>query len=352
MTREGLRLASVGIVAIVLGYVAGWDGSLVFGFSILVLVILCQIFVLYPVVAQVIRCPQIVECERLSQSTIVVDVNVNRRLGIYAEVESDSAPRRLYRLTRRNRSSSLNLPLDTRRRFAGSIGPIHIVKRDPFGIARRIVTTTSKIDVLITPRVTRSPIYRSLPDSSDVSRESWQRVSSGSNTESLREYVVGDEPRRIHWRSSARLGQLMVRREASAPSDEILIVLDRRPTTWNTSPLFANDNSVENFELAVETVAALINELLPSGRVISLLCGVDGIMVVDITANRSYLRLLASVEMTDSPSSNSQHLGSLMIRHHGPTIYIVTRGSEIIRDMSRLSSTATIVEPDFLAVKQ
>jgi uncharacterized protein (DUF58 family) len=67
-------------------------------------------------------------------------------------------------------------------------------------------------------------------------------------TRSVRPYRVGDARRLIHWRTTARRGELQVRElEQQTTSSRIVLALDLRPGTW----------SAERFELAVEAVASL-----------------------------------------------------------------------------------------------
>jgi hypothetical protein len=90
------------------------------------------------------------------------------------------------------------------------------------------------------------------------------RVPHGSITfDSLREYVVGDELRRVHWRTSARIGELMVREHLDTSQPRIVVLLDNRSTAH---PLVV-DGVAESFEAACEAaasvVAAAIREDLP-----------------------------------------------------------------------------------------
>jgi uncharacterized protein (DUF58 family) len=63
----------------------------------------------------------------------------------------------------------------------------------------------------------------------------------------LRDYEAGDDPRRVHWRSSARRGELLVRQDEAASPGRVVLVLDTRPE--------AHDDA--SFESAVEVIASL-----------------------------------------------------------------------------------------------
>src|SRR4029450_8403489 len=55
------------------------------------------------------------------------------------------------------------------------------------------------------------------------------RVPHGSITfAALREYVVGDDLRHVHWRTSARVGELMVREHVDTSLPRVVLLLDDR----------------------------------------------------------------------------------------------------------------------------
>jgi Protein of unknown function DUF58 len=70
----------------------------------------------------------------------------------------------------------------------------------------------------------------------------------------LRSYVPGDEPRRIHWPSTARTGNLVVRTDASIVSDNRSVL---------TIDLDTAHHSAESFELALSVATSLVIALLP-----------------------------------------------------------------------------------------
>jgi uncharacterized protein (DUF58 family) len=59
------------------------------------------------------------------------------------------------------------------------------------------------------------------------------RVPHGAITfDTLREYVIGDELRHVHWRTSARVGELMVREHVDTSPARIVVLLDDRIESW------------------------------------------------------------------------------------------------------------------------
>jgi uncharacterized protein (DUF58 family) len=85
----------------------------------------------------------------------------------------------------------------------------------------------------------------------------------------LREYVVGDDLRYIHWRSSARTGTLMVRQLVDASLPQTTIVID---TNENAYP------DPDDFELAVDAAASVAAGAAAAGFPVRVLTG-DGPLV-------------------------------------------------------------------------
>ena len=97
-------------------------------------------------------------------------------------------------------------------------GPLMVRTTDPFGLVqldRQFVATS---EVMITPRGGAAaarcgrPAARAAPARPARTGSAW----SGQDDVLVREYRQGDDVRRIHWRSTARWGDLMVRREEQA----------------------------------------------------------------------------------------------------------------------------------------
>jgi uncharacterized protein (DUF58 family) len=93
------------------------------------------------------------------------------------------------------------------------------------------------------------------------------RVPVGLDFFGLREYEVGDDLRRVHWRSTARTGELMLRQDEMPWESRSTILLDTRPST----------HSGESFERAVEVAASLATAMCRGRRQVRFLTtgGVD-----------------------------------------------------------------------------
>ena len=87
-----------------------------------------------------------------------------------------------------------------------------------------------------------------------------RRTLHGSTDDVLiREYLQGDDVRRIHWRSTARAGQLMVRREERARDPLVTVLLDNRARSYGGRA------GEQRFEWAVSAAASLCVHLLAGG---------------------------------------------------------------------------------------
>ncbi|WP_198587280.1 DUF58 domain-containing protein [Glycomyces xiaoerkulensis] len=132
---------------------------------------------------------------------------------------------------RPGRTANASYPIPTERRGIVDVGPLGIGKRDLLGLAATAGSFGPASRLWVHPRLwtlARTPdgLARSLEGTAD-------KVEQGSLTfHSLREYVVGDELRHVHWRTSARIGQLMVKEHVDTSVPTVAIALDDRPEGW------------------------------------------------------------------------------------------------------------------------
>jgi len=125
--------------------------------------------------------------------------------------------------------ASLRYLITTPHRGRYPIGPLHVRVADPTGMADLHQTVSSTGSLLVTPRTEPLPRIaltgRWAGAGDDRTRE---LVGSGSPDVTIREYRLGDDLRRIHWPSSARTDQLMVRREEQQWQSRCTLLIDNR----------------------------------------------------------------------------------------------------------------------------
>ncbi|CAN5750752.1 hypothetical protein BH10ACT1_BH10ACT1_41020 [soil metagenome] len=191
----------------------------------------------------------------------------------------------------RVRARTYELPTDRRGRF--TVGPLRIARADPLGLAHRVQDQGGVETLWVHPRqhvvttVGGGRVRRM--DGPEI-----DRLPHGTITfHALREYVRGDDLRHVHWRTSARIGQLMVREHIDVSVPVITLFIDNR----------ASVHDDESFESALEVVASL---LVAAAReryacVVRAASGetVGGPSTVGETA--AAMDLLAALETTDLP---------------------------------------------------
>ena len=140
--------------------------------------------------------------------------------------------------------------LPTTRRGRVEIGPMRVVVSDPFGLARSSRLAAGVAELLVYPRI--DPITAPpRPSGDDTQFEDRRPTSLGNTSEdffALRNYVVGDDLRRVHWPSTARHGELMVRQDELPRHGRVTILLDTR----------ASAADPQTFEAMVSAAASMV----------------------------------------------------------------------------------------------
>jgi uncharacterized protein (DUF58 family) len=153
---------------------------------------------------------------------------------------------------------------DVRGRY--QLGPLSIRLTDPFGMCELQRAFSSRDTLVITPRVQHLPPVP-LAGEWTGSGESRARsiASAGEDDAATREYRQGDDLRRVHWRSTARLGQLMVRREEQPWQARCTMLLDTRTVGHG------GEGPGSSFEWAVSAAASVGVHLVRHGYYVRLL---------------------------------------------------------------------------------
>ncbi len=236
------------------------------------------------------------------------------------EEESRTVPVPLIRL-KAGAATYLRYPLPTDRRGVIDVGPMEIARRDPLGLVASTRRYGDTVRMWVHPRIHRLSTVpvgasRSLDGVVDAAQY-------GSITfHALREYVPGDDLRHVHWRTSAHIGELMMRQHVETSLPRIVVLLDDRAEAH--SPTGAGPDSLEEtIEAAASVlVAALRAELhvelhLVSGR--SVTPQIAGAAV----GVGPYLDLLAEARRAPDASLPAA-VRRLRARHRGDTLVLLT----------------------------
>lgn len=154
---------------------------------------------------------------------------------------------------RPGRDTEVRYDVPTHRRGVVPVGPLRVTRRDPLGLVALARPYGATVPVWVYPRV--HPLS-AVPTGAGRSLDGRvDGVPHGSITfDSLREYVVGDELRRVHWRTSARVGELMVRENVDTSLPRLVVLLDNRATAHPERV----GGVVESFESACEAAASIV----------------------------------------------------------------------------------------------
>ncbi len=147
---------------------------------------------------------------------------------------------------------------DLRGRF--TLGPLTVRVNDPFGLVQLDRTFSSSASVVVTPRVHPLPPIP-LTGAWTGSGDNRPRDFAGGSAEdvTVREYRRGDDLRRVHWRSSAHAGELMVRREEQPWQSRATVFVDNRQHVHRGS------GPTSSLEYAVSVAASAAMHLAQRG---------------------------------------------------------------------------------------
>jgi uncharacterized protein (DUF58 family) len=161
---------------------------------------------------------------RIRTATIIVEDQVPPALA--------ETPRLLSQPVRPGETVRLSYDLHGRLRGHYRVGPAQILLRDPFGIAERSVQFGTTDEVIVYPPVLILP--PSLPRSGRHGTSTSGRhrpPAPQGELATVREYVRGDDLRKVHWKTTAHRGKLMITQFESPREAQATIVLDARPSS-------------------------------------------------------------------------------------------------------------------------
>lgn len=144
---------------------------------------------------------------------------------------------------------SYEAEVDDLERGVLDVGPPVASRTDPLGLLRRSVRWCDPIELYVRPRMALLATLGS-GQVRDLEGVPSDRISmSDLSFHALREYVPGDDLRHVHWRSSARAGELLVRQYHDTRRNHATVVLDPTPDAYRTD---------DEYELGVSVAASLV----------------------------------------------------------------------------------------------
>ncbi|MBV8981411.1 MAG: DUF58 domain-containing protein [Acidimicrobiia bacterium] len=186
--------------------------------------------------------------------------------------------------------AAYRLPTDRRGIF--SLGPLEANITDPFGLAARTFRVAPASELTVYPRidsVAALPHTRGDDPLSGADHPTGVALS-GEDFYALRAYEVGDDLRRVHWPSTARLDELMIRQNEMPWQARVTVLLDVRQRA----------HSGESLELAVSAAASVVAACWQRGSLVRLVTtdGVDSGYGAQHAHVEAIMETLASVGLT------------------------------------------------------
>ena len=223
------------------------------------------------------------------------------------------------------RGNAVGLGYDIRppRRGIFPVGPMSVEVADAFGLATSVVRIGEVQQITVTPEVI--PLAESgmsIPVGDGESRLVQRRSAGDEDDIMTREYRDGDAMRRVHWRATARKGDLMVRQEEQRSFPEARILVDTRRAGYRD--VGDDDEESAAFEWVVRMLASVAVHLRRTGFHITVEdSGIPQFEALSRERRRTwgdeeFLAGLASLELTDPVPPRKR-----MLRANGPLIALV-----------------------------
>ncbi len=202
-----------------------------------------------------VPCPEAAWTDRLPSAMI------GRAHGVLPALGPARAP---------DSSFSATYAVSSSTRGAHTVGPVRLRVMDPFGLVERHRDIGGCHVLTVLPRRHELPPIRpSGSDEDGATRPSPHQVGLGEDDVIARSYLPGDALKRLHWKATARRGELMVRQEEQQmnPRAAVLIDLDASSHGTERDRKGIWDHSL-SLEWSVAAGASIISHLVRAGFIV------------------------------------------------------------------------------------
>jgi uncharacterized protein (DUF58 family) len=210
----------------------------------------------------------------------------------------------------------------TTRRGVFEVGPLRLEITDPFGLvsgtrrgaAASPFTVHPRVVPLLPPRLTKG---------TDQHADGLSVISHhGSDFYAVRDYRTGDDLRRVHWPSTARHDELMIRQEETSSQGRLTVAVDLRCSAWD-------EEGDEGLETALSAAASVSNAALAEGFLVRLIttAGTDTRFGASDSQRTLVLDALAHAGMSPAGRRTAE-LGRRVGASPGEAVVVVTSNSE------------------------
>lgn len=236
---------------------------------------------------------------------------------------------------------------DVRGRF--EIGPMTVRVADPFGLVELGRSFRTTVPLIVTPRTVQLPMIPVTGAWTGSGDNRPRAFSMGSAEDvTVREYRRGDDLRRVHWRSSAKTGELMVRREEQPWQSRATIFIDNRLIAHR------GHGVASSLEAAVSAAASIAVHLAQRGFAVRLVTanGEDKQNAwhdrTSATNTAPLLESLAVIEAVQRPTIDTSWLAEST--HSGLTVAVLgaitNSDHRVLKRMQHHAASAVAVAVD------
>jgi uncharacterized protein (DUF58 family) len=219
------------------------------------------------------------------------------------------------------RSWLIRVPLARRGHFR--IEPLHIRTGDPFGFFEASATVGQGVSVIVYPRLEALPMWRLPAASLEGSHASPERTLQTTPLAfTVRPYAPGDSMNRIHWRSTARHGEIQVKEFDLEQTADAWIILDLQRSVQTGR----GDESTT--EAAIRAAASIADRAINENRAVGMT--VNAGRTAYLPADRGgrqhqkIMQLLAAVDADSATSLVETLIASVSRLRRGMTAVIIT----------------------------
>lgn len=319
VTLAGWSTVVLGAASWLVGWRLGWHELMYVATVCLTCLLVSCAFVVGRAVLAVeveLRPNRVVVGERAAGRMVVTNASARRLLPLQMELVVGEATAEFDVPTLPAGGSHEELfVLPTERRAVIPVGPATSVRGDPLGLLRRSVPWTEPVPLFVHPRTISlghlgAGVLRDLEG-----QETPDLSPSDLAFHALRPYEPGDDRRFIHWLTTARVGELMVRQFTDTRRAHLAVLLDA------TSAAYAHE---DDFETAASVAGSLGVRALADEQEVTMTVGGRRISCV---TGQAMLDGLAGVELRRGGAALDAQVDELVRTATGVSLAIVVTGA-------------------------
>lgn len=207
--------------------------------------------------------------------------------------------------------------IPTSRRSILQVGPVRSVRGDPVGLLRRQVKWTDPVELFVHPKTVQ------LDETAPGLIRDLEGITTRDLTNSdiafhaLRDYVAGDDRRYIHWKSSARTGQLMVRQFEQTRRSVLALGLSTSPDDYADPQEFETAISILG-SLGLQAVRDEMDVVVQTSR-----------RTLPVTTGKRLLDALSGVEWSPRDDRFLDLAATIARQHAGASVVMLHAGANV-----------------------